>query len=110
MVDETLTEIDESKIVCHINSRTKPLFRSMLNQLGNNIKVGKGLYKYGDTLYKLDKKYFDSLFNIWVSKCLEKKLMKKTLSSNSSKKLEWSSELSEVERAFKGMEVLKEML
>lgn len=107
---EILIDQEQEQAVCHINGRTRPLFKEMLNQVGCPIKVGINELKYGDALFKLDENQFQSLFNRWVSKCIEKNIMKKTLSSNCTKQLEWSQELSEVERAFKGMEVLKEML
>lgn len=110
MIDDILQDQDMQATVCHINSRTKPLFKEMLNQVGSPIKIGVNELKYGDALFKLDENQFESLFNRWVTKCCEKQIMKKTLSSDCTKKLEWSQELSEVERAFKGMEVLKEII
>ena len=110
MIDDILQDKDMQPIVCHVNSRTKPLFKEMLNQVCSPIKVGINELKYGDALFKLDENQFQSLFNRWVSKCIEKNIMKKTLSSDCTKQLEWSQELSEVERAFKGMEVLKEII
>lgn len=110
MTDETLIDQEQETQVCHINARTRPLFKEMLNQVGKNIAVGKSSLKYGDAIYRLDKAQFESMFNIWVGKCCEKNIMRKTLSSDCTKQLEWSQELSDVERALKGIEVLKEML
>lgn len=109
-MSEILQDQDQPQVVCHVNARTKPLFKSMLNKVGKDIKVGKSVLKYGEALEKVDPSEFESLFNRWVTKCCEKNVMKKTLSTDCTKKLEWSQELSEVERAFEGMEVLKEML
>lgn len=110
MENEIYQEAESEKVVCHINARTRPMFKEMLNRLGNEIKVGKSNLKYGDAIYRLDMEEFDCLFNRWVTACVGKGIMKKTLSTNCTKHLEWSQELSEVERAFQGMEVLKEML
>lgn len=110
MADEILQDQENETVVCHVNARTRPLFREMLNKLGEEIKVGQSSLKYGDAIYKLDATEFESLFNRWVGKCCEKNLMRKTLSTDCTKHLEWAQELSEVERAFLGMEVLKEML
>lgn len=110
MVNEVYKEIVSKTIVCHINARTRPMFKEMLNTLSNEVIIGKSKLKYGDAVYKLDIKEFDSLFNRWVTACCEKNIMIKTLSTDCTKKLQWSDELSDVERAFKGMEVLKEIL
>lgn len=110
MSEEILINQEQEQQVCHIDARTRPLFKNMLNKIGNDVKVGKSVLKYGDALFKVDPDEFESLFNRWVSKCVEKNIMKKTLSTNCTKHLEWSQELSEVERAFEGMEVLKEII
>ena len=109
-MSEDYNDIEEEKKVCHINARTRPMFKEMLNALGSKVTVGKSELKYGDAIYKLDISEFDSLFNKWVTACCEKNIMKKTLSSNCTKKLQWSDELSDVERAWKSMEVLKGIL
>lgn len=110
MSEEILQDQQQELTVVHVNGRTRPLFREMLNQVGDSVKVGTSCLKYGDAIFKVDPSQFDSLFNIWVSKCIEKGYMRKTLSSNSTKQLEWAQELSDVERALFGIEVLKEMI
>jgi len=110
MSEEIIQETENKIVICHINERTKPLFVEMLNKVGQEIKLGKSVLKYGDALSKVNEDEFTSLFNRWVTKCCEKNIMRKTLSTDCTKHLEWSQELSEVERAFQGMEVLKEML
>lgn len=110
MENEIYQDVESERVVCHINARTRPMFKEMLNKLGSEVKVGKSNLKYGDAIYKLDMEEFDSLFNRWVTACCERNIMIKTLSTDCTKHLEWSQELSEVERAFQGMEVLKEML
>ena len=110
MSDEILQDQEQVQSVCHVNARTRPLFKSMLNKIGSDVKVGKSVLKYGDALLRVDPSEFESLFNRWVSKCCEKNIMKKTLSTNCTKHLEWSQELSEVERALEGIEVLKEII
>lgn len=110
MTDHNLQEQEAVHIVTFVNARTKPLFKSMLNQVGKNVVVGKSSVGYGDALELLDSEGFQSLFNQWITKCIEKDIMGKTTSTNSETQLEWRSDLSEVERAFLGMEVLKEML
>ena len=110
MTDELLQDQEQTTQVCHVNARTRPLFKEMLNQVGKNITVGNSVLKYGDAIYRLDQDQFESMFNIWVGKCCKKNIMRKTLSSDCTKQLEWSQELSDIERALKGIEVLKEML
>lgn len=110
MENEIYQDIESERVVCHINARTRPMFREMLNKLGSEVLVGKNKLKYGDAIYRLDIEEFNSLFNKWVTACVEKGIMRKTLSTDCTKHLEWSQELSEVERAFQGMEVLKEIL
>lgn len=110
MSEEVLQDKENEIQVCHVNARTRPLFKDMLNQIGKPVAVGLNTLKYGDAIYKLDKNQFESLFNQWVSKCIEKNIMRKTLSSDCTKQLEWSQELSDVEKAFQGMEILKGML
>ncbi len=110
MSEEIYVDKEEENKVCHINSRTRPMFREMLNKVGEEIKIGKSSLKYGDALFKLDEEEFQSLFNRWVSLCKEKNIMRLTLSRDSEKKLEWDQNLSDVERAFSGMEALKEIL
>ena len=94
----------------HVNSRTMPLFKEMLNQVGSKVKVGNKSIGYGDSLEKVDYELYISTFNRWVTKCCEKKIMYKTLSSDCTKKIRWMNELSDVEKAVKGMKVLKELL
>lgn len=110
MSEDILHGIEEEQTVCHINARTRLMFRDMLNSLGSEVVVGKSKLKYGDAVYKIDMAEFDCLFNRWVTACCEKNIMTKTLSTDCTKKLQWSDELSDVERAWKGMEVLKEIL
>lgn len=110
MENEIYQETESERVVCHINARTRPMFKEMLNRIGSEVKVGRSNLKYGDAIYKLDMEEFDSLFNRWVTACVEKGIMKKTLSTDCTKHLEWSQELSEVERAFLGLEVAKELV
>ena len=110
MSEEILQDQENEVVVCHVNARTRPLFKEMLNKVGSDVKVGASVLKYGDAIFKLDPSEFESLFNRWVSKCIKKNLMRKTLSSDCTKQLEWSQELSEVERALEGLEVAKELV
>ena len=110
MNEEIYKEEHEVRKPCHINARTRPLFREILNKIGGSTKIGSNNLKYGDAIYKLDQEEFNSLFNRWVSKCVEKGIMKKTLSSNCTKHLEWSQELSDVEKALEGLEVARELV
>ena len=110
MSNEEYVEIEEKKEVVYIGARTKPFFKEMLNSLGEKLNVGKITFKYGDALEQLDEENFITLFNKWVTKCCEEKIMVKTLSTESHRHLEWRQDLSEVERAYKSMLVLKEML
>lgn len=110
MENEIYESIENKKSVTHIDSRTMPMFKEMLNRSGSNVKVGKNNLKYGDAIYMLDIKEFNSLFNRWITACCNEGIMSKTLSTNCTKYLEWSQELSEVERAYRSLEVLKEIL
>ena len=110
MSEEIYKEQELENKVCHINARTRPLFREILNKIGSDVKIGKSNLKYGDAIYKLDQEEFASLFNRWVSKCVEKNIMRKTLSSDCTKQLEWAQELSDVERALEGLEVARELV
>ena len=110
MENEIYEETENKKVVCHVNARTRPLFKEMLNKIGSDIAIGKSNLKYGDAIHKLDIEEFNSLFNRWVTACVEKNIMRKTLSSDCTKKLEWAQELSEVERAFLSLEVAKELV
>ena len=110
MENEIYKDQENKTVFCHVNERTKPLFKEMLNKIGDEVKIGKSSLKFGDAIYKLDEEEFISLFNRWVTACVEKNIMRKTLSSDYTKKLEWSKELSDVERAWLSMEVLKEIL
>ena len=100
----------ERQPVVHVNKRTKPLFEKMLNSIGKNIKVGKTQLGYGTALHVLDEEQFNCYFDIWISKCLEKNIMRKTLSRDSDKVVEWSNELDDVEKAHHGLEALREIL
>ena len=110
MIDDILIEQESENKICYINARTRPLFTQMLNKLGTPVKIGSSLINHGDALYMMDLKSFDSLFNRWVSKCCEENIMVIVNDNSSTKYLKWSDELSEVEKAFKGMEVLKEII
>ena len=121
MTDEIYSETNEEETqspkeaverqpVVHVNKRTKPLFEKMLNSVGKNIKVGKTQLGYGTALHVLDEEQFNCFFDIWISKCLEKNIMRKTLSRDSDKVVEWSNELDDVEKAHHGLEALREIL
>ena len=110
MENEIYQEQNNKQVVCHVDARTRPMFKDMLNTLSDDILVGKTKLKYGDAIYKLDIEEFNSLFNRWVTACCEKNIMIKTLSTDCTKKLEWNRGFSDVERAWKSMEVLKEIL
>ena len=91
----------------YVNARTLPMFKEMLNQVGDSVKVGNKVVGYGDSLSKIDYELYISIYNQWVSKCCEAKIMYKTLSNDCTKSMRWMDELSDVEKAVKGMEVLK---
>ena len=91
----------------HVNARTMPLFKEMLNHVGDKVKVGNKFIKYGDSLEKIDNELYVSIFNRWVSACLDAKIMYKTLSGDCTKKIRWNDEYSDVEKAVKGLQVLK---
>ena len=110
MIEEIYEEQESKNNVCHINARTRPLFKEMLNKIGSSVKIGAASLKYGDAIYKLDQVEFESLFNKWVTKCVDKGIMRKTLSTDCTKQLEWAQELSDVERALEGLEVAKELV
>ena len=82
----------------------------MLNKLGPSVEIGESNLKYGDVLFQNDAENFESLFNKFVGKCIEKNIMKRTLSSDCTKQLEWAQELSDIERAIEAIEVVKELV
>ena len=94
----------------HVNARTMPLFKEMLNEVGGKVRVGSRSMGYGDSLEQIDHELYIATFNRWVTKCCEEKVMYRTLSGDCTKKIRWMDELSDVEKAVKGMKVLKEML
>lgn len=110
MSEEIYQDQEIENKVCHINARTRPFFREILNKIGSNVTIGSSRLKYGDAIYKLDSVEFESLFNIWVGKCIDKGIMRKTLSTDCTKQLEWAQELSDVERALEAIEVAKELV
>ena len=110
MSEEIYEEVESENKVCHINARTRPLFKEMLNKVGSDVKIGSSNLKYGDAIYRVDPQEFESLFNQWVGKCIKKGVMRKTLSTDCTKQLEWAQELSDVERAFEGLEAAKELV
>ena len=110
MADDILKDIEVKAQVCYVDSKTKPLFQEMLNELGEDVIVGKNTMKYGDLLQKVDEEAFITLFHKWITKCREKGIIVKTFSKYSDKHLEWNQEYSEVERTLRSMSVLKEML
>tara|TARA_Y100001973_G_C5161178_1_gene313613 strand:- start:290 stop:646 length:357 start_codon:yes stop_codon:yes gene_type:complete len=107
---EDLITTEEETPVSHVNIKTYSLFEEMLNEVGKPIKIGDKQLGYGESIRKINFELFISLFNQWVSLCLEKGIMKKTLSSNAEKQTEWSQEMGEVQRALKGLETLREIL
>lgn len=110
MTNEIYQELDEQQVVCYVNARTIPMFKEMLNSVGSKIRVGSNELKYGDAIHQIDNEEFISLFNRWVTACVEKEIMEKTSSDSCTKYLKWSQELSDVERAYRSLEVLKEIL
>jgi len=107
---ENLIVQEEETQVLHVNTKTHSLFEEMLNEVGQPIKIGNQQLGYGESIRKINYELFISLFNQWISACLEKGIMSKTLSTNHEKQTEWAQEIGEVQRALKGMEVLREIL
>ena len=68
MSNEILQDQENEIIVCHVNARTKPLFKEMLNKVGKDVKVGKSVLKYGDAIYIVNTEEFESMFTQWVTK------------------------------------------
>tara|TARA_A100001201_G_C4090193_1_gene201797 strand:+ start:1301 stop:1597 length:297 start_codon:yes stop_codon:yes gene_type:complete len=91
----------------YINAQTRRMFKDMLNQVGKDLVFGDHRVKYGDALRIVNGKSFESLFNIWVTKCQDKGLMEIDNTNSSEKYLKWSDKYSSVEKAVKGMEILK---
>tara|TARA_S200002703_G_scaffold48346_1_gene41762 strand:+ start:2604 stop:2951 length:348 start_codon:yes stop_codon:yes gene_type:complete len=101
---------EEQNKVLHVNVKSYSLFEEMLNEIGKPIKFGKQSLGYGESIRKINHDMFISLFNRWVSCCLEKGIMRKTLSTDYEKQTEWAQEIGEVQRALKGLEALREIL
>ena len=83
MENEIYEGIESERSVTYINSRTLPMFKEMLNKCGSETKVGVNSFKYGDAIFKLDREGYFSLFNRWVTACIEKGIMERNTSDNS---------------------------
>ena len=101
-------ELSEQKKI-YVNNATFGLFEALLNEVKGEMQVGKLKIKLGTALKNSDFEQFVSGFNLWVSACLEKGVMEKTLSSNSASKVIFNSNYSEIQAWGEGLKVLKGM-
>ena len=91
----------------YVNARTMPMFKEMLNYVCSEVKIGGKMIKYGNAIEKIDPDLYYSLFNKWVSKCIDENIIYKTRSNDCTKTARWRDEYSDTEKVIKGMEVLK---
>tara|TARA_Y100000401_G_scaffold103704_1_gene94914 strand:+ start:627 stop:953 length:327 start_codon:yes stop_codon:yes gene_type:complete len=108
-MDVYIEEEIETRIV-YVNGHTRKLFKQMLNEIEKPIKFCGEQVKFGSSLFNLQPELFESMFNRWVTKCQEKGYMVIQNDNASERYLRWNSDLSDVQKALCGIEVLKEML
>lgn len=109
-MENNYIELQDEQNTVYVNAKTRHLFRQMLNETCEDILLGKDRIKYGECLYQIKRDVFESLFNQWVTKCQDAGYMYIKNDNSSEKYLAWSNDLNDVQRALKGMEVLKEIL
>ena len=101
---------EEEVEIVYVNGKTRQLFKTMLNELKNPLDVGNEKIPYGVSLFNLNRTLFETMFNQWVTKCQDLGYMVIQNDNASERYLKWNEDLDHVERAIKGMSVLKEML
>ena len=93
----------------HVNKESYSLFESLLNEAMGELVVSGLKIKLGTSLRQGSPEDFVSKFNQWVTLCLKKGVMNKTLSTNSDKRVKFNPDYNNVQAWGAGLSVLKEM-
>ena len=109
----SLSSIDQIELAekekIYVNTESYSLFESILNEAMGEIVVSDIKVKLGSSIKQNDPEKFISKFNQWVTACLKKGVMVKTLSSNSACKVVFNEKYNNIEAWAEGLKVLKEL-
>ena len=109
----SLSNIDEIELAekekIYVNTETYSLFESILNEAMGETVVSGLKIKLGSSFRQGNPEEFVAKFNNWVSLCLKKKVMTKTLSSNSACRVVFNEKFNNIEAWAEGLKVLKEL-
>lgn len=109
----SLVNIDEIELAqeetIHINKQSYSLFESILNEAMGEAVVSGVKLKLGSAFRQADPEGFVAKFNMWVTACLKKGVMVKTLSTNSARKVTFNEKYSNMEAVMEGLKVLKDL-
>ena len=109
----SLSNVDDIELAekekIYVNTETYSLFESILNEAMGDTVISGMKVKLGSAFRQGDPEKFVAKFNQWVSLCLKKKVMTKTLSSNSASRVVFNEKLNNIEAWAEGLKVLKEL-
>ena len=109
----SLSNIEEIELAqkekININTESYSLFEHILNEAMGEVIVSGFKVKLGTAFRQGHPQEFVSKFNQWVSLCIKRKVMVKTLSSNSASKVTFNEKLNNIEAWAEGLKVLKEL-
>ena len=109
----SLPNVDEIEIAkkekVYINKESYSLFESILNEAMGDSFIGSVKVKLGTSFRQGSPEEFESKFNQWVSECLKKGVMVKTLSSNSASRVVFNEKYNNIEAWAEGLKVAKEL-
>ena len=109
----SLSNIDEIELAqeekIYVNQHSYSLFENILNEAMGEIVTSNVRVKLGTSFRQGYPEEFVSKFNQWVSLCLKKGVMVKTLSSNSASKVIFNEQYNNIEAWAEGLKVLKEL-
>tara|TARA_Y100000114_G_scaffold44380_2_gene39961 strand:- start:1274 stop:1612 length:339 start_codon:yes stop_codon:yes gene_type:complete len=105
-IDEIVLAQDEK---IYVNKQSYSLFENILNEAMGEVVTSDVKVKLGTSFRQGYPEKFVSKFNQWVSLCLKKGVMVKTLSSNSASKVIFNEKYNNIEAWAEGLKVLKEL-
>lgn len=109
----SLSNIDQIELAqdekIYVNTQSYSLFENILNEAMGEVVVSGMKVKLGTSFRQGSPEEFVSKFNQWVSLCLKKGVMSKTLSSNSASKVVFNQKYNNIEAWAEGLKVLKEL-
>lgn len=109
----SLSNVDEIELAkkekVYINNESYSLFESILNEAMGSAVVASVKVNLGSSFRQSNEEEFVSKFNQWVTACLKKGVMVKTLSSNSASKVVFNQKYNNIEAWAEGLKVLKEL-